>query len=796
MNRKYIFPDGLRSLALAACFAMSGNAAYSQDDLNTCEGMGATDGVFVDAWKGEWGKHTVTGGVESFPVVNYGLNIPQNHRIRSVDEGIVPFIIGEQIPYVPPGKQYSIQLGNTVGKYGYERLTTSFLVTPQNTLIQIQFAVFLFDPGHDPVEQPRFEFKVSDQNQNQIPCGKYLVVSDGNIPGFKNEGKIRYRPWTTASLDLRDYVGQVVTIQFSTFDCSEGASKHFGMALFAIECLSSEITTAKPYCPGIDSTISLKAPAGFQLYHWSTGAADSVVTILHPQAGETYWVKFKPYSSLSDDCELELSYTIPDGGVQFKKDTVPFCEGGHALLEVENKPGYTYQWETGSLASFTEVSAPGDYSVTATDNKGCEYTGFVRAEEIKKPSVSLITENISCAGMTDGRICCVVSNNPFQPVYEWAGFPGQNTPCLENLGAQSCTVTVKEGILGCASAVSATLTGPAALLIKTELLTPPLCPNLPGGEAVVTVAGGTAPYAIQWSHGPEQASAILDLPGNYSVTVTDDHGCTQTASLAAEALDLQVQTVPNNCFHGKEGSITLSGTGGIPPYTYRSGKGLFQDIYLFEDLYAGDYPVEIMDQSGCIVAKTASIADLRDEPLTVNLPGDTMVNLGEPVEITPSSNFLLQKYYWDASAVQSDCFDCPSLSGVPFHNGTVQLTAVDFNGCTDTAFMRIRVAKHRNIYLPNVFKGRNGGASDPADRFFTVYADRRQVEIVKTLQVFSRWGEKLFERTNFMPNEYSEGWDGSQNGTMMLPGVFTYYAVIRFIDGEEIVYSGDVTLIY
>jgi len=259
---------------------------------------------------------------------------------------------------------------------------------------------------------------------------------------------------------------------------------------------------------------------------------------------------------------------------------------------------------------------------------------------------------------------------------------------------------------------------------------------------------------------------------------------------------LQVQTTPNNCYHGKEGSITLGGTGGIPSYKYRSGGGAFQDIYHFEGLYAGDYPVEIMDQSGCIVTKTATIADLRDEPLAVSLPGDTIVNLGEQVEITPTSNFLLHEYYWDASAVQTDCFDCPSLSGVPYSNGMVHLTAIDINGCTDTAFMLIRVTKYRNIYIPNVFKGGNESASNPADSRFTVYADNRQVEIIKSLQVYSRWGEKVFERTNFMPNEYSNGWDGSRNGAMLVPGVFAYQAVIRFIDGEEILYSGDITLAY
>jgi hypothetical protein len=61
--------------------------------------------------------------------------------------------------------------------------------------------------------------------------------------------------------------------------------------------------------------------------------------------------------------------------------------------------------------------------------------------------------------------------------------------------------------------------------------------------------------------------------------------------------------------------------------------------------------------------------------------------------------------------------------------------------------------------------------------------------------VFDRWGEKLFEATDFMPGDPSVFWSGQLNGEDLVPGVYVYYALIRFIDGEKIVYKGDVTLL-
>ena len=65
---------------------------------------------------------------------------------------------------------------------------------------------------------------------------------------------------------------------------------------------------------------------------------------------------------------------------------------------------------------------------------------------------------------------------------------------------------------------------------------------------------------------------------------------------------------------------------------------------------------------------------------------------------------------------------------------------------------------------------------------------------IKSFLVFNRWGETVFERYNFQPNDPSLGWDGRFRGQMMNAAVFVYYLEVEFIDGETELFKGDVML--
>ena len=210
----------MRSLPLilsSAFLILSSPIAYTQT-LNDCSNLGLELGTF-QGWKAGYGTWSVDPSTNAVVIESQANGFqPEQHRIRHKSEGRVPEITADVIPFVPPGSDYAVQLGNAVNGAQFEHLTTSFQVDADYTLFQYQFAVIFEDPDHLPVQQPRFELRVTDQQGNTLPCGYYQVTAAGAVDGFKSQGKIRYRDWTTAGVDLRNYVGQVVTVRISTFD--------------------------------------------------------------------------------------------------------------------------------------------------------------------------------------------------------------------------------------------------------------------------------------------------------------------------------------------------------------------------------------------------------------------------------------------------------------------------------------------------------------------------------------------------------------------------------------------------
>ena len=82
---------------------------------------------------------------------------------------------------------------------------------------------------------------------------------------------------------------------------------------------------------------------------------------------------------------------------------------------------------------------------------------------------------------------------------------------------------------------------------------------------------------------------------------------------------------------------------------------------------------------------------------------------------------------------------------------------------------------------------------DGDNDMFLIYGGSGIDEILE-FRVFNRWGEEMHNFNNFQPNIEDTGWDGRFRGDKMPPGVYIYYALIKFTDGKEEIFKGDVTL--
>ena len=214
-------------------------------------------------------------------------------------------------------------------------------------------------------------------------------------------------------------------------------------------------------------------------------------------------------------------------------------------------------------------------------------------------------------------------------------------------------------------------------------------------------------------------------------------------------------------------------------------------FYLFDNLPPGDYTILVQDANGC--ETTASATILEPEVFEVMVEPQVTIKLGGSYQIETTVSVPLS----DLSLIQwtpplgLDCDTCLNPLASPLQTTRYRITVISNKGCEDDASLLLVVDRRPNVYIPNAFSPNGDGDND----LFKIYADPISVKQVKTFQVFSRWGELVYEYYNFDPNSPAYGWDGTLRGQQLNPAVFAYYAVIEFIDGQEILYEGDVTIV-
>jgi gliding motility-associated-like protein len=134
-----------------------------------------------------------------------------------------------------------------------------------------------------------------------------------------------------------------------------------------------------------------------------------------------------------------------------------------------------------------------------------------------------------------------------------------------------------------------------------------LCFGANTGAIDITVTGGSIPYTFAWT-GTGVTTISEDqinlTAGLYSVVVTDANICSsasfQVTLTEPTALTGSISSQTNvTAFGGNDGSVTVVGTGGIPPYLYKIGSGIYQASGTFGTLSAGSYIVTVQDFNLC-----------------------------------------------------------------------------------------------------------------------------------------------------------------------------------------------------
>ncbi len=340
------------------------------------------------------------------------------------------------------------------------------------------------------------------------------------------------------------------------------------------------------------------------------------------------------------------------------------------------------------------------------------------------------------------------------------------------------------------------VTEPAVLTIETQLSdfhgSNISCQGLKDGSIRLSPYGGLPPYRFQWNNGSQSPQLDQIAANTYTCTLTDAAGCEKVIPITLvepEVLALNVHFQNPDCAGINTGSAQVMGTtGGTPLYEYDlSGTG-FGPKDNFSLLSPGSYKMTVRDANGCEQSQTGSlIAPIIPE---IELGPDRTVELGDIIRLDLTTSTLLDTFIWSAQPGLS-CYNCPEPDAQALHTTTYQLTVTAPGGCTASDLVTVQVQDRRNVYIPNTFSPNDDGFNDQ----FTVYGGR-EVSTIKKLQVFSRWGELVFQQDNMLPNDESAGWDGRFRGKDLPPGVFTWLAQVEFIDGVVTLYQGSITVLW
>ena len=181
------------------------------------------------------------------------------------------------------------------------------------------------------------------------------------------------------------------------------------------------------------------------------------------------------------------------------------------------------------------------------------------------------------------------------------------------------------------------------------------------GSITVGVTGGTAPYTYSNNGGTFQLSNVfLNLvPGSFNIVVKDATGCTATLpSIFIESKPQIIEAVLSKTdatCNIDDGTIAVTATGGIAPYTYSKDGVNFQSSSIFNNLAPGAYNITVKDAMSCL-ANLSGVLILANNILSLTLTGkiDATCGLNDgKITVTGSCGVTPYKYVLNTGIYQN-----------------------------------------------------------------------------------------------------------------------------------------------
>jgi gliding motility-associated-like protein len=435
-----------------------------------------------------------------------------------------------------------------------------------------------------------------------------------------------------------------------------------------------------------------------------SGSNTEFVDIANAVAGQVYILLTTNFGGGSGTITLAQNANLPSTGsincnINFTATVAKtgaacfFSNGSATVTPSGGYPPYTYLWNTPGNPTTPSVSnlAAGTYSVTINSS-----SSPITNQNFNPVSISVTIPTITatysssstpafCSTSNTGTATATFNmqngNTGLTATYVWNDPLGQTTSTATGLlpGTYICSITLSNGCTGTTSVTVGTQ--PAMLLTQTSN-TPVSCFSGTNGAVAVAVTNGTAPYSYLWSTSATTSSLSNLAEGTYTLQVTDANSCIKNGSftiLQPAILDGNFTSISNfngvniSCYNGNNGAATITGSGGVGPYTYLWNNG--STLSSQTNLIAGNNTVTITDSKTCTLQKNIVMTQPDEIDLSETHQNISCYNGNNGnINLTVSGGTAPYIYSWSNNLSSQNLLNITA--------GTYTVIVTDANGCS------------------------------------------------------------------------------------------------------------------
>lgn len=388
-----------------------------------------------------------------------------------------------------------------------------------------------------------------------LTCSRTSITLNGSTSS--GTGTLSYL-WSTGATTQTINVTTAGTYTLTVTDSSTGLSGSTNKPITS-DTSTPLMTITSLSSINVGGTLVLTATLGFASYYWSTGETTQQITI---NSAGTYTVNGISATNgcTSNTASKTINLVANNLAVTISNNngTVLDCDVSNTTISANptgNLGVVGYSWSTGATTKDINITTAGTYVVVIIDNaNGYQATNSITITTNYSGTVP--TANIAAHGLLPCNSTLVLDGSGSigtgTLIYYWQG-PG----IVSGAGTSSITIN-KAGtyVLNVHTDANFACTNNATSVVvlassPTVTIPAPLS-NIPPVTLTSVISGGASPYSYQWYKnsiivgGGTFSSINVTTNGTYSVTVTDNNGCTGSASrsITITTSDTQAPTTP------------------------------------------------------------------------------------------------------------------------------------------------------------------------------------------------------------------------------------------------------------